>query len=314
MTKVTESYLKVPYDLRPAKQVERRMIVDALQIMSRENFKIADYQYTGFGSVYFVDFILVHRLLGIHDMLSVEKSESIKKRIMFNRPFFNIRLQFKPASEIIPELNPDKKHILWLDYDDFLNHEILSDVTSAATQLSCGSILLITVDIEPPINNGTPKEWMQYFKEQAKHYFNPGWKQNAFSRSNLKKINGDLIYNAIKHGIAGRTGVEFFLTFNFNYKDGHNMLTLGGVIGLSPERRMLKACDFDKASYIRRTISESSYEIYVPRLTRKERFYLDAAMPCADGWRPGDFELTDEYVKAYREIYRFYPSYAELLL
>ena len=50
-----ESWRKVPYDLRPAKQAERRMLVDAFMILSQAGFPIRDYQYTGMGSVYFVD-------------------------------------------------------------------------------------------------------------------------------------------------------------------------------------------------------------------------------------------------------------------
>jgi hypothetical protein len=41
---------------------------------------------------------------------------------------------------------------------------------------------------------------------------------------------------------------------------------------------------------------------------------MDSAMPCASGWTPADFELDDEDVAAYNEIYRYFPAYAELLL
>jgi len=54
----TSSSYRVQYDLRPAKQVERRMIIDALQRLSTAGFPITDYQYTGFGAIYFVDFIV----------------------------------------------------------------------------------------------------------------------------------------------------------------------------------------------------------------------------------------------------------------
>ena len=33
-----------------------------------------------------------------------------------------------------------------------------------------------------------------------------------------------------------------------------------------------------------------------------------------DGWQPPDFDLDSEDIKKYREIYRFFPAYAELLL
>ena len=52
---LAQSCLKVQYELRSAKQVERRMLIDALQTLSASGFDISQYQYTGFGSVYFVD-------------------------------------------------------------------------------------------------------------------------------------------------------------------------------------------------------------------------------------------------------------------
>jgi hypothetical protein len=52
----------------------------------------------------------------------------------------------------------------------------------------------------------------------------------------------------------------------------------------------------------------------VPCITRKEKSYLDSHMPCADGWKPAACGLSTEDAQAYREVYRFYPSYAELLL
>jgi len=54
--------------------------------------------------------------------------------------------------------------------------------------------------------------------------------------------------------------------------------------------------------------------ITVPRLTRKERAYLDREMPCPDGWSPKDFNLDPDMARQYREIYRFLPAFAEILL
>ena len=87
MSTPTQSYLKVPYDLRPAKQVERRMLIDAFHRLTSAGFPIADYQYTGMGSIYFVDFILFHKLLGMDKLLSVEFDKDIEKRVKFNAPF-----------------------------------------------------------------------------------------------------------------------------------------------------------------------------------------------------------------------------------
>lgn len=311
-----ESYRKVPYDLRTSKQIERRMVIDALIKLSRRGFDIGAYQYTGMGSIHFVDFILFHRLLGIKKMLSVEYSTKIIKRVTFNRPYRNISLAFKAIGDVIPELSPDRKHILWLDYDFQLNSSIITDVVNAAAALSAGSILLVTVDVEPPVDRGigTPIKWRRYFITQCGTFCNPGWPLADYAQSKLHRVNVRILENAINAGLAGRADVAFHALFNFSYADGHQMLTVGGVIGTDGERRAIDACDFEGAVYLRRTFATPEYE--VPRfvLTRKEKLYLDAAMPITKGWKPRDFEMEDEDITAYSQIYRFYPSYAELFL
>src|SRR4051794_37783351 len=97
------------------------MIIDALQVLSEGGFRIRDYQYTGFGSIYFVDFILFHRSLGLTRLLSVEIDTTIPKRLSFNRPFAQVQIQIDPISTVIPKLDQDIKHLLWLDYDTRLN-------------------------------------------------------------------------------------------------------------------------------------------------------------------------------------------------
>jgi len=179
MVRPTESSsLKIPYNLRMAKQIERHMIVDALQILSRAHFPISDYQYTGLGSIFFVDFIMFHKILGIHRMLSVEFSKKIKKRVKFNRPFRNIKIEYGRIGEFIPSLSKDLKHMVWLDYDYRLNRDdVLTDVILACSELSCGSILLVTVDLEmPKLDRGqktywTAQERFEYYSEQAGQFF-----------------------------------------------------------------------------------------------------------------------------------------------
>jgi len=138
MTTPTESYKKVHYELRPAKQVERRILVDALQALATAGFPIRDYQYTGMGSIYFIDFMLFHRLLGLTRMLSVEYDTQIRKRVEFNRPFDCVDIKIAPVGEVIPTLSKDLKHLVWLDYDDILSGSQLDDVCLAAAFLPIG--------------------------------------------------------------------------------------------------------------------------------------------------------------------------------
>ena len=307
------SYLKVFYDLRPAKQIERRMIIDALQVLAESGFRIRNYQYTGFGSIYFVDFILFHRLLGMNRLLSVEYDTAIAQRVQFNRPFGQVDVKMGPISSFIPLLDRDLKHLLWLDYDFRLRRSVLEDTILAANRLSPGSLLLITVDVEPP-SEGGPHTWSEYFKREAGDLLPFEATVDSFALSRLPFMNAQILFNAIRNGIVGRGNIEFIPLFNFDYRDGHRMLTVGGMFATTSERSMLNACDFGHADYLRRSTADEPYEIRVPRLTRRERIYLDHHMPSADGWSPPDFELSVEDLESYRRVYRYYPAYAELLL
>jgi hypothetical protein len=313
MSDPTASYRKVFYDLRPAKQVERRMIIDTLQILSEGGFRIRDYQYTGMGSTYFVDFVLLYRLLGLTRLLSVEYDKRITKRVEFNKPFADIEIKMDTIGTVIQSLDIDTKQILWLDYDSKLQAYMLSDLIAAATRLAVGSILLITVDVNPPNDEGPPS-WREYFDEVAGDLVPFGVTNEDFALSELAVTTARILFNAISNGIAGRNSVRFEYLFNFDYSDGHRMLTIGGMLASPREANMVRGCDFSTATYLRRSVDDRPYEIRVPRITRKERLYLDHHMPSASDWSPADFELSDEDVASYRNVYRYYPAYAELLL
>ncbi|HEY3242585.1 MAG TPA: O-methyltransferase [Phycisphaerae bacterium] len=316
MNESTESFRRVQYDLRPAKQIERRMIVDALQLLAMEGFSIRDYQYTGMGSIYFVDFVLFHRLLGMERMVSVEQSP-IQGRVAFNKPFRVVAVEMCPVGDYIPRLSRDLRHLLWLDYDSVLSTEHLEDVSLAGTYLTPGSILLVTVDSEPPVRveaAGSPERWREYFMEVGKNYVDPAWESGLFAQSKLPFVNALILENALRAGLSGRRDVEFLPLFNFIYADGHRMVTIGGMVVSDVEKRRVLASRLPQAFYYRRRLEEPAYEIHVPKVTRKERFLLDSAMPCDEGWKPDSLDLPAEDIDAYRQIYRFFPAYGELLV
>ena len=139
----SRSYLKVPYDLRTAESRSSDECLSMRYIGWFTRINIKHYQYTGMGSIYFVDFILFHRFLGMRNLLSVEYSSEIRKRVKFNKPFNCVRLEFGPIGDVIPTLSKDLQHILWLDYDNVIGQDMTLDVANTATALSRGSILLV---------------------------------------------------------------------------------------------------------------------------------------------------------------------------
>lgn len=288
------------------------MLIDALQSLSAAGFGISEYQYTGMGSIYFVDFVLFHKFLGIHKMWTVEHDVTITKRIRFNRPFSFVKIFMVSASEIIARLPLSEKHLLWLDYDDFISSALAEDVYIAISRLRAGSIILITVDVEAPVPDANPARLRQYFTSELERYLPPKAK---FGPSRLPALNGVIIDRLCASAISVRTDVVFQPLFSFLYKDGHQMLTVGGMIAGEDEQKLLDRRTLkERNPYMRFTWKEAPCNITVPTLTRKERIFLEGAMPGRSRWTPPSFELKEEDVKAYRDIYRFYPVYAELAL
>lgn len=312
---LSESYRTVHYELRPAKQVERRMLIDAFQILQEAGFRIRRYKYFGMGSVYFVDYILLHKYLGIDSLLSVEASQKIRKRVLFNRPFGVVGVEHGTAGEYIPTLKPSDQHIVWLDYDRLLTKSHLEDVRQAAQHLSPGSILLVTFDAElPNRHRATPKETAKYYRDQAEAYIPMEMLDKEWERDVMPELIMNVTRQVIQEGVRFRAGLQFRELLFFQYADGRRMVTLGGMICSDTESKKIDASEVGAARYSRLNWDDGPFSITVPLLTKRERHFLDMAMPCDDSWEPGDFEMSPEDVQAYRDIYRFIPAYAELFL
>ena len=319
MSCIGKSHRKVNYEFRPAKQVERRMLLHAFNGLRDFGYPIATYEYTGLGSIYFIDFVLFHRYLGISKMTSVEGDLDVKKRVDFNCPYSLINVVHEDMAAQIARLSPDRRHILWLDFDSMLTEELLDAVQLAAIQLSMESILLITVDAEPPgrpedgLKKWNPAAWMRHFKAEAETFFWQGISRRDFIRDSLPMTNARLLQNAINEGLREREA-SFIDMFSFLYADGHRMLSVGGMIGTDKDRRQLQALDKKEFFFMRDDITKDPFPIRVPLVTRKERHYLDQNMPCKEGWLPSSFEMEPDDVDDYRTIYRYYPAYTEMLL
>jgi hypothetical protein len=142
---MTASWRKIDYSLRPAKHAERRILSEIFRRL-RPFRPVEDYQYVGMGSLWFADFSLFHRALGIRDMISIESSPGgSRERFEANKPFGCITVDYRKSSEVLPELKWDQPYFIWLDYDDPLSVEMLLDMQTVATHALSGTTLAVTV-------------------------------------------------------------------------------------------------------------------------------------------------------------------------
>ena len=157
------SFEKVNYALRPAKAVERKMLCECFRRLS-QIARVDSYRYVGFGSTYFSDFTLIHRALGITDLVSIERETNKKERFELNRPYGSINLMFGESTELLPELDWQPRTIMWLDYDGKLNADVLADIGTFCRSCTAGSVLVVSVNVHP--DEGTDEKRLSALKER----------------------------------------------------------------------------------------------------------------------------------------------------
>ena len=312
--KSTRSYLKVAYDLRPSKQVERRMLLDFFRRMAGCGVPVESFRYTGMGSTHFIDHILFHKFLGIDKLVSVERDTEIESRVHFNRPFSNVQLEIMEIGAYIPRLASSEKHIVWLDYDYHLSEDLISDVRSCAACLPLESFILVTVDVAPRKQSKGAADNFEFYKEVAENLWNPSWGKNDFANSNLHLRVLELLARALREGVAGRTHIKALPCFSFVYSDGHQMATLGVQLGGPSQVENLKRVRNDGAFYLVLSFDDQPFHIDVPVLTRRERLHFERVMPSKDYKKVQSAGVSREDFNKFAKIYRFLPTYGELLL
>jgi hypothetical protein len=310
MSLSVQSFRKVFYDLRPGKQIERRILLDSLQHLIELGFPIRDYRYVGFGSIFFYDFSMLYRYLGIRDMVSLEIDSEIEKRVKYNRPYDNIDVRIESAASYIPNIDRDRRHIVWFDYDQMVSMENLADVTDVMFYLRSGSVFLITVDAFPPTEYRSASKLRRHVERDLRSYLPDKYPTSRIKVESLSELSRDLIATAIKKGLAARS-VDFRPLWSLTYNDSRPMYTFGGmVVDNTDDATLLGHCnDF----FYRCKFSDAILTIEVPRLTRKERIALDHDLPLSDRRTFDiDFGINEQELAAYALFHRYFPTYSEL--
>lgn len=323
MKKATGSFAQINYLLRPGKQVERKLIIEALHRLKVLGYDLPSYRYVGFGSIYYADFILFHRYLYISDLLCVEKRKDIRDRMHFNRPFEFIQLHMGEVAEVFPSLDRGRPHLMWLDYDKPLNSSMLNDVESALTVLAPGSVLIITVTAQlSEVERAATDEQLAdrsrrlvgEYTEDFGRFVPGGIKAGMLSRRRLPRFFVDILRAQISETLQTRRDrrLEFLQFVNYEYADGAQMVTLGGLIDEGSQLEKIRSSDFANGLYYSADLEPKA--ISLPQLTIREKLWLDQHLIELREAIDIPFELDNESVSNYIRYYRDYPEYHEALL
>lgn len=317
------SFERINYALRPAKNIERKMLCEAFSRLVRVA-PLREYRYVGFGSIGFHDFSLFHQRLGIDDMISIEARERLRKRFAFNRPYSCIRMRWGLSYDVLPLLSWTRRSIVWLDYEDRLSAKMLEDIQLLAGALPSGSALVVTVNAEP-VAVPVESDDLEIQKKRLEELVLKVGEERVPLPVSGKDLAGwglamvcrDIIHSEIEKTVTDRNlplspkaKVRYQQLFNFQYADGSSrMLSIGGLL-LDPADSAKVQGDFDDLDFVR--TGDEPYVIQVPILTIREVWDLDSRLPRSTRKGAGASRLPSGARKQYGRVYRHFPTFSEI--
>ncbi|MXW76169.1 MAG: hypothetical protein F4Z58_09040 [Acidimicrobiaceae bacterium] len=312
------STLTVNFSLRQNKAIERSIAFDALRMVATE--LNGDPVYVGLGSVWFQDFRLAHRLLGVEKMISIERDADVFARAEFNRPFASIEMVEGPTEDVLPVLLDrddlmGRPWIVWLDYDQQIDEDRLEELSRLIVALPDRSALLTTFNARDNAYAHDASRRFDALRELfgedivADDLQEPTLKGPVFMRALAQCVLDHLSARAVQSGRPG----GFVPGIRLLYHDSVNMITVGGFLpgtsAASSCQGMVRSdgwCGFEDAL------------IKTQPLTIREVQALCRLLPSDTGLvqkarESLGFNLSDTQLDFFSRHYLRYPTYAEIL-
>jgi hypothetical protein len=312
------SFNAVNYSLRPSKTIQRGVVFEGLRQL-QEDLDWSRATYLGFGSIWFTDFVLAHRVLRITRMVSVECHPIGFRRAQFNKPYSFVRVKEGLSLDVIPELYrearfPTHPIIAWLDYDAELDLNKVDELRFMVENAQPDSVLLVTFDVSEKRYGSSIDER----RDELRNLFGRAMPVNlgkaalrgaGLARTLAKMTEGLLKSTSVR--MRKENGCE--LAFRIAYRDKATMLTIGAVFPSAQNR-----------AATRKRIRSAKWAgvidgiIEAPHLTFKEASALQAALPLHGGMNRTrvqnlGFDLEYNQIEAFSEYYRYYPTFAQVV-
>jgi hypothetical protein len=307
------------YDVRPAKQSERRIILDLLKVGGDAGLPISDYRYVGMGANRFYDFLLIHKYLGIRNMVSLEHDPSMFKRAQFNVPYSFIEVRNEAASVFLGSDTSEDPSITWFDYDGGIGPRMTADISSLATKLKIGDFAFVTSYGGPPrlieaFSSADRLAWLQdHMGPVAGVLSRDDCEEATFPRAVHK-----MLVASFQHAFATRRDGKFHLLLQVEYSDTTPMITVGGALlsegqAVDMKKKLKKVVPFLSAT------PGDLYTIRSLHLTERERTLFDIAATrkqkrCREANVLRDLGFKDKEIESYRDLLRYLPRYVETIV
>jgi len=312
------TFTKIDYRLRPAKHAERTMLIDLFR-----KFRFApieDYRYVGFGSVAFVDFKMVHRSLGITDLVSIEDAKTDEDKVRFRRnvPMGQIDLRFGNSKAVLPTLDFTKHSLVWLDYDGALSRSMANDMASIAASAASGTFVGVTLTTNFTHPQAKMLEEFERLKAEFPEFVEASTKMLTFQNVEkhaefARKALGSLLQTALDDADVGLWDPGAHRSAHqvcfFRYSDGAPMATIGWLIVAEDDHSTMLDSNLSTLPFFKN--GSVPFKIKMPLVTpmeirEMERRLPNVAMPNVLKWIP------QKERQAFVEMHRYMPSFGNV--
>lgn len=312
------SFDAVNYSLRPSKSIQRQLVFDGINKL-REHLDLDRLVYIGFGSIWFTDFVLAHKLLGIEDMVSMESDDVGFRRAVFNSPYATVRVLHGSSSTLLPTLYEDeivraRPWLAWLDYDGPFDETAKSDLVSIIENAPPNSIILVTFNGHE-MGYGAAQDRPGRLRELFGAAVPDDLPKRALRESRMQETLADLARDFMQstaNDLARPGG--FVSAFRLIYRDNAPMVTVGGILPVRGATRIAAQLANDSTWHCR-----PEKPIIAPHLTIREAAVLQSKLPRGtrlgrDVVRELGFDLEEEQIEAFETYYRYYPAFAQIAM
>lgn len=312
------SFDSVNYSLRPSKSVQRGLVFEGLRAISTA-LGLDNAVYVGFGSIWFTDFVMAHKVLSIDDMVSIETNEIGFRRAVFNKTYRTITMMHGLSQEKLPELlliqgYVARPWIVWLDYDSALNEGVVQDFQWVLNNAPPNSICLFTFSATQNAYGDKPIHRPARIKALLGDVVPDDLSKDACSKEALPVTLAQLAMDYLKSEVAdsARPG-GFVEAFRIPYLDSVGMVTVGGIlpaVGAVPAVRSVVSSDTWRCL--------TNEVIQAPQMTLKEVAALQAELPqimqiTRAHIQSLGFDLQDEQIQSFQRYYKYLPNFAEIV-
>lgn len=328
----------VSYNLRPNKFVERQLFIELLgKIVSTRSPD--EFVCVSLGGPQLEDQRLVHRRLGVRNLISLEASPAVYERQLFNlRPSY-IECRNESTGDFIRDFDEftqkyyEKTYIIWLDYTSpGQRRDQLVEYQTLLSKLWTRDIVKITMNANSytlsPHDRDEP--WKEVYKRRREALrrqldgYLPRSLPETISNETLPYVLCEAIMRASLDALQNKPELSPVPIAAFVYQDGvHQMLTV--TVCIESPNRVNQFCE---------ELTTRGWEylpsrwwdctrIKVPNLTAKERLYIEQKLFSEDDETVHEklpFRLDQDegvslsMLREYARHYCRYPSYFQVVL